>query len=492
MLLLSGHSVAALTCGLGSYRSISEDWMKKCAGCGACLKCPRGYVAHNQALSCDRCSVGKTSNQLHTSCTDCAAGEYGKSEAVIALNTPTVYYSRCLSCPRGKWGRVSGMTSCFACPPGGFNENDRSTHCQKCAPGTFQSKVASSNCIRCPQGYYRSTIQSGARCTACPSGKFQLHSGYVIRYVLLSFAVFCCLYSPEHSPPYTSLVAYSFCCLLGCYKIKLRCSISRTTACRSCPSGGLCTQQFISQAQALSVSSGQDSMRAAAQEQTPRAPWNGHYKVKTDSQHVSIANLEGEIAHLEGDNSAHTVRGRTYSPTAAPLDHPSWQVSASKAKAAGLDVAGQGISNVLMGDLLNAIGKKNTEAHIHGDDTQHFQEHQPHHEFSLPSPLALTPPSPPASILLLPTPPIKSSSSHKVPTRHPTAHAPTAHSPTAHTAKYRVCSPGQFLADPVLCLLCPTGIAFLHTCSFSLYDDMLNLYREISAVRQQQHQLLAM
>ncbi len=164
-----------ITCDNGRYLVAS-----KCEPCAAgkytfveggghtldrCTDCSTGRISGPQAIECDACSLGSTSNAGHTSCVVCPKGHYGQNAA-----NPS-----CPPCPAGKYQDTDGQATCKNCPAGRTSPGaaDNVGQCVPSSCGLGHHVAAGGGCSACAAGKYISeTTHSLTVCTNCAAGLY--------------------------------------------------------------------------------------------------------------------------------------------------------------------------------------------------------------------------------------------------------------------------------------------------------------------------------
>ena len=156
----------------------------------ACLKCPRGYHAHESARgNCVMCEPGKfqvdEGADSLKGCLECPVLTYNPLYGHGAPCLPctknfNIGSSDCLLCSAGRYriqihnryvnGQAYNGTACLNCPVGYFMEDVESTSCESCSPGKFTSGTGFVNCIDCAAGRF------GSGCEECPAGFYRPHA----------------------------------------------------------------------------------------------------------------------------------------------------------------------------------------------------------------------------------------------------------------------------------------------------------------------------
>jgi hypothetical protein len=108
--------------------------------CSVCPKCAPGYLLTGCGGSaegtCDPCALGRY-----------AGDSFAESAAVAEA---------CLSCPQGKYGKVSAAEKCHDCGVGEFSARAEATACAACPQNKFQPRAGGKECFACAPGQWTS------------------------------------------------------------------------------------------------------------------------------------------------------------------------------------------------------------------------------------------------------------------------------------------------------------------------------------------------
>lgn len=175
---------ACIPCQLNTYQA----W-------GVCVPCPDGYYTLGIGVTaCIPCPNNMWSNNVSGGCRNCpreaiSTGGTGVDGCLCAgghslfliRNTPycaqcsagtfaATGTNRCVPCPPGTFGNLSGMDSCFACPrtPVVYVALAGASTCTTCGPGKAPA-TDQGGCIPCPIGKY---CPGNSSIVDCPPGSF--------------------------------------------------------------------------------------------------------------------------------------------------------------------------------------------------------------------------------------------------------------------------------------------------------------------------------
>ena len=142
-----------------------------------CELCPSGWRSEStESTICEKCSIGKRSNNGSDVCQLCGAGEFG---AVCDKCSIGQYRSGnddnatlCDDCPKGFAQQIEGQASCLPCIPGRYQSFEGQPTCPKCNIDTFTPDPRSHYCDRCQLG--RNANCGSVACSTCGAGKIKI------------------------------------------------------------------------------------------------------------------------------------------------------------------------------------------------------------------------------------------------------------------------------------------------------------------------------
>ena len=150
----------SVTCPRGKFTSAPNQ----CTDCpkgrwsgdanmSACHPCPSGYWQPNAgSFSCYKCRVGsyqdKPGMALCKNCASCPKGRFGTTRATGAKADSQC---ACKTCVEGKYA-PAGYTKCFSCPAGRFQPTKGHYTCYYCPGGQYQADLGKSACLPCAAG----------------------------------------------------------------------------------------------------------------------------------------------------------------------------------------------------------------------------------------------------------------------------------------------------------------------------------------------------
>ena len=141
--------------------------------------CPSGWRSEStESTVCEKCSIGKRSNNGSDVCQLCGAGEFG---AVCDKCSIGQYRSGnddnatlCDDCPRGFSQQIEGQASCLPCIPGRYQSFEGQPTCPKCNIDTFTPDPESQICDQCQLG--RNANCGSVACSTCGAGKIKIET----------------------------------------------------------------------------------------------------------------------------------------------------------------------------------------------------------------------------------------------------------------------------------------------------------------------------
>eukprot|EP00505_MAST-04D_sp_SCG-Rhode-Island_P004869 Stramenopile-MAST_4_protein_4869 len=141
--------------------------------------CPVGYYCAGFGGVASSCPAGKFGNKTGlTTCYDCNTGDYSYLGSVDSRNcTRCPKGSACPGgvkslCPAGKFGNKTGLTACKDCQSGLTARLRGSMECTLCPKGSYCPNASS--VLLCPAGKYWNRTST---CHDCPVGSIALYAG---------------------------------------------------------------------------------------------------------------------------------------------------------------------------------------------------------------------------------------------------------------------------------------------------------------------------
>eukprot|EP01006_Ploeotia_vitrea_P042220 TRINITY_DN66613_c8_g2_i2.p1 TRINITY_DN66613_c8_g2~~TRINITY_DN66613_c8_g2_i2.p1 ORF type:complete len:2223 (-),score=1257.35 TRINITY_DN66613_c8_g2_i2:319-6339(-) len=129
-------------------------------GSPTCLVCGEGFFNDKKKQSsCFPCPIGSGTppNGDRTKCEKCPLGRFSNQQG-----------KKCEFCPAGTYASTTGLSSCVQCAVGKFSSFNGAQSCRDCPPGQFAPEVGAKVCTNCPIGTYKGP--SDTKCEPCPNG----------------------------------------------------------------------------------------------------------------------------------------------------------------------------------------------------------------------------------------------------------------------------------------------------------------------------------